>query len=130
MNKAAQFLSDCGTFFLATDDNGQPRVRPFGAVIEYEGKTWICTNNTKDCFKQMLKNPKVEISASKGNQWIRIQGEAVSDSRKEVKQQMLEEIPMLKSMYNAEDDKFEVLYLKNALATIYSYTTKPESLEI
>lgn len=130
MNKAAQFLRDCGTFFLATDDNGQPRVRPFGAVIEYEGKTWICTNNTKNCFKQMIKNPKVEISASKGSEWIRIQGEAVVDSRKEVKQQMLEEIPMLKSMYNAEDDKFQVLYLKNAKVGIYSYTSQPEFFEI
>ena len=130
MNKAAQFLRDCGTFYLATDDEGQPRVRPFGAVIEYEGKTYICTNNTKKCFKQMVKNPKVEISAVKGGEWIRITGEAAADSRKEVKQQMLEEIPSLKNMYSADDSIFEVLYLKNATATIYSFTNKPETFTI
>lgn len=130
MNKAAQFLRDCGTFYLATDDGGQPRVRPFGAVIEYEGKTYICTNNTKKCFKQMQKNPKVEISAAKGGEWIRIAGEAVADSRKEVKQRMLDEIPSLKKMYSADDSIFEVLYLTNASATIYSFTGKSESFNL
>lgn len=130
MNKAAQFLRDCGTFYLATDDGGQPRVRPFGAVIEYEGKTYICTNNTKNCFKQMQNNPKVEISAAKGGEWIRITGEALVDSRKEVKQRMLEEIPSLKKMYSADDGIFEVLYLTNATAVIYSFTNKPESFNL
>lgn len=130
MNKAAQFLRDCGTFYLATDDGGQPRVRPFGAVIEYEGKTYICTNNTKNCFKQMVKNPKVEITAVKGGDWIRITGEAHADSRKEVKQQMIDELPFLKKMYSADDGIFEVLYLSNATATIYSFDKKPETFAI
>lgn len=130
MNKAAQFLRDCGTFYLATDDEGQPRVRPFGAVVEYEGKTYICTNNTKKCFKQMVKNPKIEISATKGDKWIRITGEAVCDSRREVKQYMLDQIPSLKKMYNVDDGIFEVMYLNNAMATIYSFSGEPESFKL
>lgn len=130
MNKAAEFLKSCGTFYLATVDGDQPRVRPFGAVIEYEGKTYICTNNKKDCFKQMAKNPKVEISGTKGAEWIRICGEAVVDPRKEVKEQLLSEYPSLKNMYSVDDGIFELLYLKNAKATIYSFTSAPESFEI
>lgn len=130
MNKAAQFLRDCGTFYLATDDEGQPRVRPFGAVVEYEGKTYICTNNTKKCFKQMVKKPKIEISATKGDKWIRVTGEAVCDSRREVKQYMLDQIPSLKKMYNADDGIFEVMYLNNATATIYSFSGEPESFKL
>lgn len=41
MNQAIQFLKKCGTFYLATVENGRPRVRPFGAIIEYEGKVEI-----------------------------------------------------------------------------------------
>ena len=37
------FLKECGTYYLATDDNGQPRVRPFGTVNEFEGKLYIQT---------------------------------------------------------------------------------------
>ena len=130
MNKAAQFLRDCGTFYLATEDNGQPRVRPFGAVIEYEGKTYLCTNNTKNCFKQMKKNPKVEICGTKGGEWIRITGEAAADPRTEVKERMLEETPSLKNIYRADDGIFEVLYLKNATATISSFTAEPETFPL
>lgn len=130
MNKAAQFLKDCGTFFLATDDEGQPRVRPFGAVAEFEGKTYISTNNTKKCYKQMLKNAKIEISGVLGGKWIRITGEAVADSRREAKQAMLEENPLLKKMYSLDDGIFEVLYLNNATATIYSFTGEPETFKL
>lgn len=130
MNRAAEFLQQCGTFYLATDDGGQPRVRPFGAVTEYEGKTYICTNNTKNVFKQMVKNPKVEISATKGSDWIRITGEAVPDSRTEVKEKMLEAMPSLRNMYRADDGIFEVLYLKDAKATFYSFSGKPETINI
>jgi uncharacterized pyridoxamine 5'-phosphate oxidase family protein len=128
MNKAVLFLRDCGTFYLATEEEGQPRVRPFGAVIEYEGKTYICTNNTKRCFKQMIKNPKIEISATKGGEWIRVTAEAVVDPDRAVKQRMLEEVPSLKNLYKVDDDIFEVLYLANATATIYSFAGQPESL--
>ena len=56
MNKALEFLQESGIFYLATTEGDQPRVRPFGAVFEYEGKLYIVTNNTKKCFKQMLEN--------------------------------------------------------------------------
>jgi uncharacterized pyridoxamine 5'-phosphate oxidase family protein len=130
MNKGIQFLKDCKTFFLATSDGEQPRVRPFGAVIEYEGKTYICTNNTKECYKQMQKNPKIEISAAKDGKWIRICGSVVRDTRKEIKERMLDEVPSLKRMYTADDGIFEVFYLADAIATVYSFADEPEVFEI
>lgn len=78
----------------------------------------------------MTKNPKIEISCAKGAEWIRICGEAVVDPRKEVKEQMLNEYPSLKNMYKVDDGIFELLYLKNAKATMYSMTSAPESFEI
>jgi uncharacterized pyridoxamine 5'-phosphate oxidase family protein len=130
MNKAVRFLKDCQTFFLATNEEDQPRVRPFGAVMEYEGKTYICTNNTKQCYKQMLKNPKVEISAYKDGKWIRICGSATRDMRKEAKEQMLHQVPSLKKMYSADDGIFEMFYLSDATVTIYSFGSEPETFKI
>jgi uncharacterized pyridoxamine 5'-phosphate oxidase family protein len=130
MNKGIQFLKDCKTFFLATNDGGQPRVRPFGAVIEYEGKMYICTNNTKECYRQMQTNPKIEISAEKEGRWIRICASVVRDTRKEIKERMLNEVPLLKRMYTADDGIFEVFYLVDAIATLYSFTDESDVFKI
>ncbi|BCJ96505.1 NimC/NimA family protein [Anaerocolumna cellulosilytica] len=127
MNKAAQFLADCGTFYIATVEKDQPRVRPFGAVVEWDGKTYICTNNKKDVFAQMKENPKVEISAmnNTGN-WIRISGKLAADPRREAKEAMLKAYPSLTKMYSLDDGIYEVLYFTEGTATIYSFGAEPE----
>ena len=130
MNRAAEFLKNSGTFCLATAEGDQPRVRPFGAVMEYEGKTYLCTKDTKECFKQMVQNPKVEISSMYQGEWIRICGEAVPDARREVKKAMLDSMPSLRKMYSEDDGIYEVLYLTKAKATIYSYTKEPEIFDL
>jgi uncharacterized pyridoxamine 5'-phosphate oxidase family protein len=130
MNKAAQFLADSKTFYVATIEGDQPRVRPFGAVAEWDGKTYICTNNKKKVFAQMLKNPKVEVSAMVGDKWIRLVGKVAADPRQEAKAAMLEANPALKNLYSVNDGIFEVLYFTEATATICSFTEKPEEIRL
>lgn len=126
MKQVLQFLKDAGTFYIATSDGDQPRVRPFGAVCEFEGKLYIPTNNQKKVFAQMMKNPKIEICGMADGKWIRVEAEVVNDTRREARSAMLEEYgDGLKSMYSLDDGIFEVLYLKNATATICSFTAEP-----
>jgi uncharacterized pyridoxamine 5'-phosphate oxidase family protein len=127
MNNTLEFLKESGTFYLATIEGNQPRVRPFAAVFEYEAKLYIVTDNTKKCFKQMIENPKVEISCmNKKGQWIRVTGEVANDDRREVKEFALEANPFLKSGHNVDDGVFAVLYFTKGISTIYSYTDEPE----
>jgi uncharacterized pyridoxamine 5'-phosphate oxidase family protein len=131
MNKSLEFLQESGVFYLATTEGDQPRVRPFGAVFEYEEKLYILTNNTKKCFKQMLENPKVEISTmNKKGQWIRVTGEVANDDRRKVKEFALEAVPSIKSMYKIDDGIFSVLYFKKGTATISSMTAEPETFSL
>lgn len=131
MNKAIQFLSEAKTFYLATTEKDQPRVRPFGAVSEFEGKLYICTNNKKPVFAQILENPKVEISAMDNTgRWIRISGSLAVDSRKEAKEAMLEANPSLNNMYKIEDGIFEVLYFTEGTATILSFKGEKEEIQL
>lgn len=131
MKKALEFLQESGTYYLSTTEGDQPRVRPFGAVFEYEGKLYIATNNTKKCFMQMLENPKVEICGmNKEGQWIRVSGEVANDDRREVKEAALEAIPSIKSMYSADDGIFSVLYFTKGTATISSFTAEPETFPL
>ena len=132
MNEVLEFLTTNPTFYLATIDGDQPRVRPFGAVMKYEDKLYFGTNNTKPVSKQLLANPKVEISTtSPKGEWIRLTGNAVIDSRREAKVAMLEAVPSLKNMYSSDDDIFEVFYLTDAVAVFNSFSsTEPKTVQL
>lgn len=130
MNKITEFLKECNTFYLATIDDNRPRVRPFGAVAEYEGKLYICTNNTKRVYAQMIANPYIELSATQGNRWIRVEGKLLPDHRAEAKEAMLNENPSLRNLYQMDDGVFEVLYFAEGKGTIFSFTEGPEEINL
>ncbi|MBN1468112.1 MAG: pyridoxamine 5'-phosphate oxidase family protein [Fusobacteriaceae bacterium] len=131
MKRALNFLKEAGTFYLATVENDQPRVRPFGAVFEHEGKLYTVSNNTKKCFDQMMKNPKIEISGmNQKGEWIRITGEIANDERKEVKELALELIPSLKRMYSVDDGIFATLYFTKGNVIISSFNKEPETFDL
>ena len=129
MEEVYEFIKKCGTFYIATVDGDQPRVRPFGVVNIFEGKLYIQTGKKKDVSKQMQINPKVEICCFSEGIWLRLAGKVVRDDRIEAKQSMLDANPMLKDMYSADDDNTEVLYFEDAKATFYSFTDEPRIIE-
>ena len=121
-----QFLKDAETYYLATVDGDQPRVRPFGTAHIFEGKLYIQTGKVKDVSKQLHANPKAEICAFKNGEWLRVAGELIPDDRSEARQSMLDAYPSLQEMYSADDGNTEVFYFKNATATFSSFTHEPE----
>ena len=129
MQEVYDFLKACNTYYLATVEGDQPRVRPFGTVDIFEGKLYKQTGKVKDVSKEMQANPKVEICAFNGEKWIRVAGEVVRDDRVEAKEHMLDSYPNLKALYRADDDNTEVLYLKNVTATISSFTEEAKVIK-
>ena len=130
MQEVYDFLKTCGVYYLATVDEDQPRVRPFGTAVIFEQKLYIQTGRKKNVARQMLTNPKVEICAYDAGKgvWLRIEAKVVADERLEAKQYVLDQYPQLKSMYQADDDNTLVLYLKDATATFYSFSTEPRAV--
>lgn len=127
IQKTYQFIKEAQTYYIATVDKDQPRVRPFGTIHIFEGKLYIQTGRRKNVGQQLLANGKTELCAMKGNEWIRVSGELVDDNRREAKVSMLDEYESLKSMYSPDDDNTMVLYFKpgTVTATIYSFDNKP-----
>ena len=125
MKEVEKFLKEAETYYLATVEGDQPRVRPFGTVHIFEDKLYIQTGKKKDVSKQLHANPKVELCAFKGGEWIRVAAELVEDDRIEARQSMLDAYPSLQQMYSADDGNTEVFYFKNATATISSFTHEP-----
>jgi uncharacterized pyridoxamine 5'-phosphate oxidase family protein len=128
MQEVYDFLKKCGTYYLATVEGDQPRVRPFGTVEIFEGKLYIQTGKSKEVSKQIQKNPKVEICAFGEGKWLRLAGTLVRDDRVEAKAHMLDNYPGLKDRYSADDDNTEVLYFKDATATLFSFTEAPKEI--
>lgn len=128
MEEVYEFYKEAGVYYLATDDDGQPRVRPFGTVDVYEGRFYIQTGKVKDVAKQLKSNPKVELCCFDKGKWIRVTGEAVLDDNIEAQKHMLEAYPSLQANYQPGDGNTEVYYIQNATATICSFDEEPRTV--
>ena len=128
MQKVLDFLKEAGTYYLATMDGDQPRVRPFGTAHIFEGKLYIQTGKVKPTSKQIAANPKVEICAFRDGTWLRLSGELVEDDRAEARKSMLDAYPELRSMYDENDGNTQVFFFKNAAATFSSFAAAPETI--
>ena len=129
MKEVQEFIKEAGMYYLATVDNGKPRVRPFGTIEIFEDKLYIQTGKSKNVYKQIMENPNVELCIFKDGKWIRLSGELVPDDRVEAKKDMLDKNPSLRGMYNENDDNTIVLYFKNAKAVISSFTEAPVEID-
>ena len=123
------FLKKAGTYYIATADGDQPRVRPFATALLMNGRIYIQTGKVKPCSKQMAVNPKVEICAINENSWLRIAATVINDDSIEVKRALLDAYPQLKGRYSAEDENMQMLYLSEAVATFFSFTTEPKVVQ-
>lgn len=129
MQKVCDFLNAAGTYYLATVEGDQPRVRPFGTAHIFEGKLYIQTGRSKSVVKQLQANPKAEICAFKDGEWLRVSCELVEDDRVEARKSMLDAYPQLRAMYDENDGNTMVLYMKDATATISSFTAPPQIIK-
>lgn len=129
MDKVLKFLKDAETYYLATVEGDQPKVRPFGTAHIFEGKLYIQTGKVKDVSKQLHQNPKSEICAFKNGEWLRVSGKLIEDDRNEARQSMLDAYPGLQKMYKADDGNTEVFYFENATAIFSSFTHEPQIIK-
>ena len=127
MNKIVEFLNTNPVQYLATvGRDGKAKRRPFMFSDELEGKLWFCTNSPEDVYKDMQKNPEVEISVSSPEYaWLRLHGKAVFENNKAAKEMCIRN-PIVKGQYQTADNPiFEVFYLENAHGVIADFSGNP-----
>lgn len=76
VKKVSEFLNKAKVFYFLTTDGSQPKGRPFGFHILDGDKLYFGTGTFKKCFKQLTENPKVEILAVTGKEFMRYDGTA------------------------------------------------------
>lgn len=129
MKEVYDFIKDCGTYYLATTEGNQPRVRPFGTIDIFEDKLYIQTGKVKPTYAQLKANPLAEICCFKDGSWLRLAGELIEDDRVEAKKHMLDEYPNLRAMYDEKDGNTAVFYFRNAKAVLASFSAEPKTFE-
>ena len=130
VERVCAFLDEAQVYYLATAEGDQPRVRPFGTALVYEDKLYIQTGKVKPVSKQLAANPKAELCAFHNGQWLRVSGKLLNDDRREAKVAMLEKYPNLKRMYDPDDGNTQVLFFEEGVATFFSFTAPPETVEL
>jgi len=132
MNTAFEFIKASPVFHLATVDGAKARVRPFSFIMKRNNKLYFCTNKTKDVYKQLKKNPDIEISDMGNNVWLRIRGRIAFDETREAKAQAFEESANLLRIYpkGADDETFVTFYFTEAVATLFSFTEAPKNIPL
>lgn len=129
MQRVYDFLKEAETYYLATVDGDQPRVRPFGTINNFEGKLYIQTGKVKPVAKQIDANSKFELCAFNNGTWLRVAGELIEDDRYEARKSMLDAYPSLRAMYSEDDGNTVVYYIQNATATFSSFTAPEETIK-
>ena len=129
MKRVYDFLKKAEVYYLATVEEDQPRVRPFGTINEFEGRLYIQTGKVKPTSRQLSMNQKAELCAFLGGEWIRIACELVEDDRYEAKKSMLDAYPNLRGMYDENDGNTQVFYMKNATATFCAFGKATETVK-
>ena len=128
MEEVYAFLKACGTYYLATVEGDQPRVRPFGTVDIFDGRLTIQTGRKKDVARQIFQNPKVELCGFHGGKWLRVAAKAVEEPRLEAQEHMLDAYPNLRNRYAPGDGNNLIFALTEVTATISSFTEEPRTV--
>ena len=127
IKKVYDFLEKAGTFYLATIEGDQPRVRPYGAMLFFEDKIYIMAFGQTNATRQIAQNPKAEICAFKG-QTLRIACTLVVDNRQEVGHALVEKMPVLKAALGENGENGVMYYLKDAKADFFKMMELVETI--
>ena len=129
--KIDDFLTRAKVFTLSTVDGDEPRARPLGLYMVVDGSVVFGVGDFKDVYKQIVANPKVEITACIGGEWLRLHGRAVRIEDDSASERALDMIPPLRSIYNDETGhKLAMFRLEDAKAEFIDMMTVKESYEL
>jgi uncharacterized pyridoxamine 5'-phosphate oxidase family protein len=132
MKAAVEFLQNPMVGYLATVEDGKPRVRAW-SVLKIEGETiYFSTDNTKAVFQQLEETPYAEYVATDMQTFktLRVSGEVVFVDDMDLKKKAIESNPMLQKMYSGEREKaFQMFYMRDVELSWFAFSQAPEEVQ-
>ncbi|MBP3856632.1 MAG: pyridoxamine 5'-phosphate oxidase family protein [Ruminiclostridium sp.] len=129
-SKVSEFLDKAKTFFFLTTDGDQPKGRPFGFHMLVDDKLYFGCGTFKKVFKQLTANPKVEVLAVNGGDFLRYDGTAKIVKDEALIAKVREAMPQIMAMYDKNGWEMGLFYLENSHAEIRGMLELKEEFDV
>ena len=130
VEKVNEFLDKAKTFMFLTTDGDQPKGRPFGFHMLMEDKLYFGCGTFKNVFKQLTVNPKVEILAMNGGEFMRYDGTVKIVESDALLAKVREAMPQIMELYDKNGWKMGLFYLENGHAEIRGMLELKEEFDV
>ena len=122
MERALQFLRNHKDVALATSEGDIPKLRIF-QVMKQEGNVlYFATSEAKAVWRELRKNPNVELIAYEGNISVRCSGMVNFNVEEETKRWIYEHNDVLRRLYTSYD---QMAYFCLPIAEMDYYDLQP-----
>lgn len=128
--KVNEFLDKAKLFYFLTTDNDQPKGRPFGFHMLVNDRLYFGCGTFKNVFRQLTENPKVEVLAVAGNEFLRYDGTAKVVHDEALLQKVREAMPQIMALYDQNGWEMGLFYLENGRAEIRGMLDLKEAFEV
>ena len=128
--KVHEFLNKAQTFYFLTTDGDQPKGRPFGFQMLVNDTLYFGCGTFKNVFKQLTKNPKVEILAVNGGEFLRYDGQAKVVKDAELLEKVRQAIPQIMALYDQNGWEMGLFYLEKGHAGIRGMMDLKEEFDV
>ncbi|MBR6119729.1 MAG: pyridoxamine 5'-phosphate oxidase family protein [Oscillospiraceae bacterium] len=133
MNNAAkihEFLNAAQTFFFLTTDGDQPKGRPFGFQMLVGDRLYFGCGTFKNVFRQLSANPRVEVLALKGGEFLRYDGRAKVVKDEGLLAKVREAMPQIMALYDKNGWEMGLFYLEDGHAEIRGMLDLKEEFDV
>lgn len=101
--KVNAFLDQAKTFYFLTTDGDQPKGRPFGFHMLVEDRLYFGCGTFKNVFRQLTANPKVEVLAVNGGEFLRYDGTVKVVRDDTLLEKVRQSMPQIMALYDKND---------------------------
>ena len=128
--KVSEFLDKAKTFMFLTTDGDQPKGRPFGFHMLDGDKLYFGCGTFKNVFKQLTENPKVEVLAMHGGEFLRYDGKARIVKDDTLIEKVRAAMPQIMALYDKNGWEMGLFYLDNGHAEIRGMMDLKEEFDV
>ena len=128
--KIHDFLNRAQTFYFLTTDGDQPKGRPFGFQMLVNDTLYFGCGTFKNVFQQLTANPKVEVLAVSGGEFLRYDGQAHIVKDAALLEKVREAMPQIMALYDQNGWEMGLFYLENGHAEIRGMMDLKEEFDV
>ena len=128
--KVSEFLDKAQVFYYLTTDGDQPKGRPFGFHLLDGDKLYFGCGTFKNVFRQLTENPRVEVLAVNGGEFMRYDGTVKIVKDEALLEKVRAAAPQIMDMYDKNGWEMGLFYLENGHAEIRGMMDLKEEFDV